>query len=593
MKFAQRWVFKMGNIFEKAFVTGVERISAWVDLLDEINVYPIADGDTGRNLIISLSPLRQITDGRDKTKQAILLAARGNSGNIAARFFSGFLSATDTGMLSDAVKLGRKLAWEAVSEPVKGTMLSVFDALAEIIEQREIDSTFIPYVIEHLENAVHSTPNLLPRLKKANVVDAGALGMFIYFEGFFNSLADYGYKYKPIMKIFKDKLSVSSSFKEASGTGYCIDMVLKGDDKSTDEIRKIAQDDDAMQGMGAMRGMASAVIIKDKEYIKVHIHTDDRLNARNRFGNYGVVKWNDDDLGKQIQNFKTKKKKQSIHIMTDGAGSVTYKDVKDLGITLLDSYILSGHKCVPETHYNPEELYESMLNGIRASTSQASVFERHQHYESVLSRYERVLYLCVGSVYTGNYKTAMDWKNKHDPDNRMTVIDTGTASGRLGIIAIASARFARTASAPDDVVKFAEKAIGLCKEYIFLEKLHYLARGGRMSKTGAFFGDMLRVKPIVSPHADGVVKQGIARNNKDQFKFLFGMLERDLKQYSKPLIMLEYTNNFSWVNDVIKKKAEQKYPHSEIFVQPLSLTTGVHAGPGAWGVAYLDMDNVQ
>ena len=77
--------------FGKALITGVERISAWVDLLDQINVFPIADGDTGRNLKISLSPLRQVEKEIEKKTQALLLSARGNSGNIAAQFFSGFL----------------------------------------------------------------------------------------------------------------------------------------------------------------------------------------------------------------------------------------------------------------------------------------------------------------------------------------------------------------------------------------------------------------------------------------------------------------------------------------------------------------------
>ena len=76
-----------------AFVLGVERVAAWSDVLDDINVFPVADGDTGRNLIISLTPLRYLEKDQGNIIHKLLLSARGNSGNIAARFFSGFLTA--------------------------------------------------------------------------------------------------------------------------------------------------------------------------------------------------------------------------------------------------------------------------------------------------------------------------------------------------------------------------------------------------------------------------------------------------------------------------------------------------------------------
>jgi uncharacterized protein len=571
----------MSDIFNKALIAGVERVSAWADLLDEINVYPVADGDTGRNLIISLSPMRQMDSNKSKTIRALMLAARGNSGNIAAKFFSGFLSADAIDSLADAAKLGSRLAREAVGKPREGTMLTVFDALSGILNKQIVSADFVEHIIDHLEKAVHSTTELLPRLKKANVIDAGALGMFIFFEGFFKMLTGSSeslpVEYRPVMKIFKNKLSVSRSFHEEPESGYCIDMVLKADDSSADAVKKARTD-------------KSAVIIQDKDYIKIHIHTDDAQKTRDKFESFGLVKWANDDLNDQVKDFKTAHTKHAIHIMTDAAGSVTQKDAKHLGITLLDSYIIKGDTCVPETYLDPAELYKSMHSGIKASTSQASDFERHQHYESVLSRHKKVLYLCVGSVYTGNYRTAIYWKAKNDPDNRMTVIDTGIASGKLGICAIVSARYAAATANQDSVVKFALKAVRAAQEFIFLEKLHYLAAGGRMSKTGAFFGDMLSVKPVVSPFANGAVKLGITKNSKDQLKFLFEKLESGLKIDSKALIMLEYTDNAEWVKTKLKKEVENKFPKAEILVQPLSLTTGVHAGPGTWGVAFLDLE---
>ena len=123
----------------------------------------------------------------------------------------------------------------------------------------------------------------------------------------------------------------------------------------------------------------------------------------------------------------------------------------------------------------PDELYRAMRSGVRVTTAQASVFERHQSYQSVLGRHERSLYLCVGSVYTGNHAVVSAWKRDHDPDDRLAVVDTGLASGRLGVAVRATARFARETADADAVIRFARAAAQASGELIFLDRLHYLA----------------------------------------------------------------------------------------------------------------------
>ena len=105
---------KLDNKFRGAFIAGAERVAAWADLLDDINVFPVADGDTGRNLMISLSPLMQLEEEPQNTIAKLFLSARGNSGNIAAQFFSGFLTADSYAALPEAAKTGRDQAWDAV-----------------------------------------------------------------------------------------------------------------------------------------------------------------------------------------------------------------------------------------------------------------------------------------------------------------------------------------------------------------------------------------------------------------------------------------------------------------------------------------------
>ena len=564
--------------FQKAHIAGVERIAAWSDVLDDINVFPVADGDTGRNLITSLTPLRYLGKDLEDTIHRLLLSARGNSGNIAVQFFSGFLTADSYETLVDAAKTGRDQAWQAVGKPMPGTMLTVLDALVEFLETNDFEdkTEYVAKIVDLLEESVKSTPELLPRLKQAGVVDSGALGMYIFLEGFFKSLIGQHNEFRPISKIFQGLLQISPSYQVEMEEGYCVDTVIQFDGHTDEKVSRLSEYGD------------NVVVIPHKDYLKVHFHTRNSSAAKAQIETLGdVVHWTDDNIGSQIKDFTRLQRQGAIHIMTDAAGSVTRKDSREFDLTLLDSYIIAGEKSLPETLFSPGELYQSMRRGSRVSTSQASVFERHQYYQRVLTQYPRVLYLCVGSVYTGNYDVAVDWKTQNDPDDGLTVIDTGAASGRLGAIVIATARYAAQTGDPEAVINFAQRAVTKCEEYVFLDKLKYLAAGGRLAKSSAFFGDVFHVKPIISPTAEGAKKIGAVKNRKGQLTYAMEKLEGAFDSQSSPFIMLEYSDNRDWVNDTVKKEIEVRYPSADIMLQPLSLTSGVHMGPGTWAMAFL------
>ena len=569
----------MENLFKQSFVAGVERGAAWAELLDAINVYPVADGDTGRNLSISLSPLRRADGEKDKIVRRLLLAARGNSGNIASQFFSVFYAADFSGSLKETVRQANEKAWKAGSDPRPGTMLSVFDALEEALggEEGVPGKEGVDRIMSRLEKAVRETRETLPKLRKAGVVDAGALGMYIFFEGFFRTLAGQDHAYRPVTEIFPGFLAISPSFHENLEAGYCIDFVVKADAPSED-LAKIAA------------GQESAVILRDGDLYKIHLHTDDREKIRSRMGALGsVMAWEDDNLALQIRDFMNTPADAALHIMTDAAGSLTRDDARKHGFTLLNSYLNVGDQSMPETYFHPDELYRAMSAGVKVSTSQASVFERHECYASVLARFEKVLYLCVGSVFTGNYSVAMEWKKENDPENRLTVIDTGAASGRLGVMVLAAQRRLLRTKDMGRTFAFARDAVARCEEYVFLEKLQYLAAGGRLSKTGAFFGDMLKMKPVISPQPEGAKKMGVVRNRADQIKMALDKMAAVLSPDSLALIMLEYSDNIEQVSE-FRKQVQKLYPRAEIILQPLSLTSGAHMGPGTWGIAFLKME---
>ncbi|MCU0614277.1 MAG: DegV family EDD domain-containing protein, partial [Desulfobacterales bacterium] len=536
-----------------------------------------AQRDTGRNLVISLSPLRRLNENPEKMIQQLLFSACGNSGNIAARYFSGFLTLNSSKDLCRAAKLGREYAWKAIGNPRPGTMLNVFDALPDLLSSDfRLDQHRIFKIIDHLTKTVWDTSDMIPELKEAGVVDSGALGMFIFFEGFFHRLMENETRFVPVTERFKNGLTVSDSFKSKMTAGYCIDMVIDPDINSQEMVSQIA-------GYGE-----SMVSMEDKDFVKIHIHARNKEDLRNKVDSLGrIVDWSEEDIGRQVEGFCPQKKRQAIHIMTDAAGSLTRQDSKRLQITLLDSYILTEKNCYPETLMDASQVYLALRKGQKVTTSQASVFERHQHYQSALSRYERVLYLCTGAAFTGNYATAEAWKKANDPEDRFTVIDTGAASGRLAAMVLAVARYAEKADDSQTVIDYAREVAENSHEYVFIDRLQYLAAGGRLSKSSAFFGDMFRVKPIITPQAQGAKKVGTAGNAKGQIRFALEKLSRFDEEKGISFIMLEYSDNRQWVENNVKTKIQQKFPLTEIILQPLSLTSGVHMGPGTWAVAFV------
>jgi DegV family protein with EDD domain len=566
----------MDAAFREALVTGYERLGAWAELLDRINVFPVADGDTGRNLVISLAPLRRTELARDTLVRALLLGARGNSGNIGVRFLEGFVAA-DEAPLKTRVTQGRDLAWKAVRDPKPGTMLSLFDELVEALDESSVrpDGSAVAALLDRLAETVRRTRERLPELRAAGVPDAGAVGLFLFCEGFLARLCGR----------MEDLRDPTARFPEAVGfrpgpagseAGFCVDAV----------VRTAGVDDAALRALDDAG--ESVVAVRRGEFVKVHLHARDQDALRRRLEALGaVVRWSADDLHEQAEEFARPEAPQAIHVMTDAAGSLSRDEARREGITLLDSYISVGERAVPETSLSQEELFAAMRVGERVSTSQASVFERHQHYERVLRLHGRVLYLCVGSVFTGNHAVVTEWLRERGQEERMVVLDSGAASGRLGLMARAVARRARDVSAADEVVAYARRVVEACREWVFLDRLQWLAAGGRLSKTSAFFGDLLRVKPIVSPLPEGAKKVGAVRRAAEQLPFALARLAETLGPRGEGCVLLQHSDNRERIEREILPALRERFPAATLEVGPLSNTSGAHMGPGTWGVAAL------
>jgi DegV family protein with EDD domain len=561
-----------------SFAAGYACLSAWSDLLDRINVYPVADGDTGTNLRISLAPFRDL-QANDKTTYALLArCATGNSGNIAAAFFREFCQAHIFSELAAKAASGREKAWQAIATPCAGTMLDVFDRLAAVLAAHDqVDNISLPLRLA-LQQAVDSTAQILPDLKKAGVVDSGALAMYIFFDGFFNHLTGKKDCRHTILELFAGKLAISSSYRPTITDCYCVDAVMRVGDRHAAVKESIA-------ALGE-----SVVVVEDESILKVHIHSPDPDRLRVRLGSFGaIVHWSAAEISQgSAQQPVEPAQKSILHIVTDGAGSITREMATKYGITLLDSYIISGDNSMPESLFNPDEVYSLMRAGQKITTAQASTFERHQYYRSICQQFGRSLYLCVGSAFTGNYAAAMTWKKNSDPNDLLTVVDTGAASGRLALIALLTARQVKNAVSQQEILDFVQKTMAASNEYVFIDELKYLVAGGRISRASGFFGDLLSMKPVISPTCEGVRKLGVVHSTKGQLDFAMARLGERFDRSAAPLIILQYSDNKQWVADTVKEMVQALLPQAEVLVTPLSLTSGVHMGPGTWSIAFAD-----
>ena len=271
------------------FIGGGKWVTKHEDLLNELNVYPVPDGDTGSNMSMTLNSmindLEEKTDDKIKmpelvevVEEAVLMGARGNSGTILSQVITGFLKGIGEKVkllpkdVAEALVSAKETAYNAVSEPIEGTMLTVIRKISEkameCADKFEDLVEFLREIVEAGEKAVEETPDLLPKLKEAGVVDAGGKGLFFFFEGFYkvttelNLLAEL--KKAQVKETEFDKTIANIDHDpESIHFQYCTEYIILNGDFDTDEYKKRVLE------LGD-----SAVFAQTSKKFKTHIHTN-------------------------------------------------------------------------------------------------------------------------------------------------------------------------------------------------------------------------------------------------------------------------------------------------------------------------------
>ena len=282
------------RLMQKAFLAGAKGLEAKKEWINELNVFPVPDGDTGTNMTMTImSAAREVAAVENPTMDSLakaissgsLRGARGNSGVILSQLFRGFTKeikgkeTVDVKTLAQAFVHATETAYKAVMKPKEGTILTVAKGMAdkavEVAEETDDVLEFGGKVIEHGDYVLSQTPEMLPVLKQAGVVDSGGQGLMQVLKGAFDGLSG-----KKVDITVPDAKPVSAAASEAKGAastdidtahikyGYCTEFIINlekhYDENSEHEFKAY------LESIGD-----SIVVVSDDDIVKVHVHTND------------------------------------------------------------------------------------------------------------------------------------------------------------------------------------------------------------------------------------------------------------------------------------------------------------------------------
>ena len=351
-----------GKTLRDAIISGANNTANQRTRVDELNVFPVPDGDTGTNMSMTigaaLSELNAMPDtctvaeASKSAASAMLRGARGNSGVITSLLFRGFSKAlagktdAEAADLAKALQMGVEAAYKAVMKPTEGTILTVTRLAAEAAVAAETDD--VPQlwatVCEAGQKALEDTPNLLPVLKKAGVVDAGGQGIMLVFEGM-KQVFDGGEIVAGAEVAAKPKLDSS-----AAGKGVFADDLMKVEDIKNGYCTQFLVHKDPGASVTRLRAFLesngdSVVVIEDDDVANCHVHTADpgmMLSEAIKYGyltNFKIENMHEQFLARQ-------KQAKGLEKQAEAEEKAAESVFEDLGV---DAVVSGGQTMNPAT----------------------------------------------------------------------------------------------------------------------------------------------------------------------------------------------------------------------------------------------------
>ena len=290
------------ELFRKMFLAGAANLEAKKEFINELNVFPVPDGDTGTNMTLTImSAAKEVQSLENADMLTIakaissgsLRGARGNSGVILSQLLRGFTKEIrehkeiDAVILAKACERATATAYKAVMKPKEGTILTVAKGISrkaeELAETTEDLEVFIPEVIKDAEEVLAQTPEMLPVLKEAGVVDSGGQGLLEVIHGAYDAFLGKEIDYAAIEASGGTKMVKPSQQAEADiKFGYCTEFIIMTEKEFTDKNE--AEFKAYLESIGD-----SIVCVADDDIVKIHVHTNDPGLAIQKALSYGQL----------------------------------------------------------------------------------------------------------------------------------------------------------------------------------------------------------------------------------------------------------------------------------------------------------------
>ncbi|UZP68067.1 DegV family EDD domain-containing protein [Desulfovibrio mangrovi] len=569
--------------------------------LNDINVFPVPDGDTGSNMagtmrnIVTTSTKsieRSIGKMSNVIAESALMSARGNSGVILAQFLCGFsegvkgLKRITPSDFSNAASTAARRAMESISDPREGTILTVINDWADHLKANCHNyQNFHELLHDSLEQAklsVRSTTDKLASLKKADVVDAGGLGFVYLLEGIVEftergSLRDNAEDYVVVNSYspVQDRVSVDSlEFL------YCTECLVTGQAIDANALRK------QLSPLGD-----SLIVAGTPEKVRVHVHTNEPETAFAIAATFGTVS------AQKAENMLEQHRRlladvqQQTGIITDSTCDLPEQLLNEYGIRVAPLRLfLNDEEFVDKITISTEDFNSRLASSTSARTSQPAPGDFKRLYEEMQDHYQEVAALHVMARYSGTMQSSKAVGSMVWNDN-LTMLDTNTLTGGLGLVVLRAAQRAREGMTAADIVRIAEEESQNVRVFVSMDTLDFAVRGGRMTRSQGMLARLLRIKPVLEFNSReqgkvNVVAKALGTQRSEDK--LFAMLARDMQAKGDCDLQFAITHvNVPKVAERYAKRMEKELGVAPLYIMQASPVLGCHSGPGACAVSML------
>lgn len=584
-----------GIKFYHAFSNGNQEVLKSKLHLNKINVFPVADGDTGTNLAFTLNSIVEgssedssISVVSREMANAAILGSRGNSGIIFAQFMQGISEGIQNKSILypkdfvAAIKAGVTKAYTSMNNPVEGTILSVMktwsDSLHSLHDKGHDFVELISRSIKEARKELKETPNKLKVLKDAGVVDAGGQGFVNFIEGFLQFVKS-GIKHKNV-KIESIDINQSNghSFKKYHKPEfrYCTESVVKNLSIDIEELRS------AISVYGD-----SYIAAGSNDYFKFHIHTNTPQALFYQLKNYGsIVQSKVDDMQRQIDmQFN---RKSDIAIVVDSACDLPEDFIDDHQINIIPINMVFGeHQFLDKITLTPEHFYEMLgKEEVVPQTSQPSIKSFENLYESLFEHYDSIISIHLSSKLSGTFNAAKIASKKFD-NKKIAVVDSKHLSTSFGLIVQRVTEEIEKGKSLKDVVDFTNQLTSKVKLLVAVPSLKYMVRSGRVSPLKGFIASLLNLNPIVSLDEKGASKlYGKSFSYEANIKKIIGILRKQNETNPVIKFAVGHSNNKIKALEVVSR-IEKIVGLKAAFIYDIAPVIGLHAGAGAVSISFI------